>query len=130
MAKSRGGFYLTYPLRLTPQEHEQLSQLREIYNIPASAVIRNMIELILKDPNGYAAHEIIIRTEKEGLKERYFLFRIIAMALQKIDKANLTEAETKHLNELLTEIAINIGQTTKDTVFDLKFDLEQVKKEK
>jgi hypothetical protein len=89
-----------------------------------------MIELILKDPNGYAAHEIIIRTEKEGLKDRYFLFRIIAMALQKIDKTNLTEAEIKHLNELLTEMAINIGQTTKDTVFDLKFDLEQVKKEK
>ena len=130
MPKSRGGFYLTYPLRLTPEEHEQLSQLKEIYNIPASTVIRNLIATIVKDPNGFAAHEIIIRTENEGLKDRYLLFRTIIMALERIDKTNLTEAEIKHLNELLTEMAINIGQTTKDTVFDLKFDLEQVKKEK
>lgn len=124
---ARGGFYLTYPMKLTPEEHDQLNQLRELYNVPASVIIRNMIKTIVEDPNGFAAHEIIIRTENEGLQDRYLLFRTLVMALERIDKVNITSREKTLLNELLTEMSINIGQQSKETVFELVNDIESIK---
>lgn len=124
---ARGGFYLTYPMKLTPEEHDQLNQLRELYNVPASVIIRNMIKTIVEYPNGFAAHEIIIRTENEGLQDRYLLFRTLVMALERIDKDNITSREKTLLNELLTEMSINIGQQSKETVFELVNDIEMIK---
>lgn len=105
---------------LRQDQMDDLNYLSETYSVKKSVIIRNLIDMMVRDPNLFVVSEIVAKAE-QSTQNKFLLFRVITEALKRIDGSKLTDQETGAIKNLMELLSINIGNETKNIALDLAF---------
>lgn len=105
---------------LRQDQMDDLNYLSETYSVKKSVIIRNLIDMMVKDPNLFVVSDIVAKAE-QSTQNKFLLFRVITEGLKRINPAHLTEEEAGAIKNLMELLSINIGNETKNIALDLAF---------
>jgi predicted DNA-binding protein len=106
---------------LRDDQMDDLNYLANTYSVKKSVIIRNLIDMMVKDPNLFVVSDIVTKAE-QSTQNKFLLFRVITEALKRINPSHLTDQEAGAIKNLMELLSVNIGNETKNIALDLAFN--------